>query len=173
MVGMESMAIHLMTQADLQDLQAMGNVSFREKTLNYFQARFERQMKGMEEVFIITIDGIAAGYCVLNLQPKYNVYKRLGIPEIQDLNILPQFRRRGAGRKIVEFCEKRALEKGFEQIGISFGLHSSYGAAQRLYVKMGYIPDGFGVTYDRAPVGAGEIRAVDDDLCLMMIKDLR
>ena len=50
--------------------------------------------------------------------------------------------------------------------------HSGFGAAQRLYCKLGYIPDGNGVTYDREAVRAGDMRAVDDLLCLMMVKAL-
>ena len=57
-------------------------------------------------------------------------------------------------------------------MGIGVGLYTSYGAAQRLYCKMGYVPDGNGVTYDRKLLAAGEFRPLDDQLCLMMIKDL-
>jgi hypothetical protein len=32
-------------------------------------------------------------------------------------------------------------------VGIGVGLHPSYNAAQRLYVKRGYIPDARGITY--------------------------
>ena len=37
---------------------------------------------------------------------------------------------------------------------------------------LGYVPDGSGATYDRLTVAGGEIRPVDDNLCLMMIKAL-
>ena len=58
-------------------------------------------------------------------------------------------------------------------MGISVALGASYGPAQRLYATLGYMPDGNGVTYDRMAVGFGEMRPVDDDLCLMMVKDLQ
>lgn len=57
-------------------------------------------------------------------------------------------------------------------MGIAFGLHSSYGAAQRLYIKLGYIPDGQGATYDRKQIAYGDFKPVDDDLCLMLMKAL-
>lgn len=170
---MESMAIHLMTQADLQDLRDIAVHMRSAKPIDYFETSLERQRVGKSAVFLAAVGKRKAGYCILNWQPKYGLYKKLEIPEIQDLNVLPEFRRQGIGRALIEHCEKTALQKGKDQIGISFGLHGSYGAAQRLYVKMGYVPDGYGVTYDRIAVSAGEIRAVDDDLCLMMIKDLR
>ena len=57
-------------------------------------------------------------------------------------------------------------------MGLAVGLHRSYGAAQRLYARLGYMPDGYGVTYDREAVVPGDFRAVDDELCLMMVKTL-
>ena len=52
------------------------------------------------------------------------------------------------------------------------GLHSSYGAAQRLYIRMGYVPDGAGVFYDNEPVGFGKMRPLDDNYTLKMTKAL-
>jgi hypothetical protein len=57
-------------------------------------------------------------------------------------------------------------------MGIGVGMPTSYGPAQRLYVKLGYIPDGNGINYDRQSIAFGEFRPVDDDLCLMMVKAL-
>lgn len=113
-----------------------------------------------------------AGYVVLNPAPGYSLFARLGIPELQDLNVLPGDRGRGLGAALVRACEDWARENGATQLGLAVGLDKSYGPAQRLYVRLGYMPDGFGVTYDRAPVNAGELRPVDDNLCLMMVKDL-
>lgn len=113
-----------------------------------------------------------AGYVILNHHPAYPPFIRLQIPEIQDLNVLPEYRRNGLGAKLVQACEAQARAQGAERIGLAVGLDRSYGPAQRLYVRLGYIPDGSGVTHDRQPVAPGAIHAVDDDLCLMMVKDL-
>jgi hypothetical protein len=40
--------------------------------------------------------------------------------------------------------ERTAIEHGKNIMGIGFGLTADYGAAQRLYPKLGYIPDGRG-----------------------------
>jgi hypothetical protein len=58
-------------------------------------------------------------------------------------------------------------------MGIGVGLHRAFGAAQRLYIRLGYIPDGNGITYDRLQIAPGEFRPVDDDLCLIMVKELK
>ena len=39
-----------------------------------------------------------------------------------------------------------------DHAGIGFGLYADYGAAQRLYIKRGYIPDGRGAHYGTSPV---------------------
>jgi GNAT superfamily N-acetyltransferase len=109
---------------------------------------------------------------MLNWQPQYQLYRRLDIPEIQDLNVLPAMRRNGVASAMIGFAEKLARENGRTQIGISFGPYPNYGPAQRLYIRLGYIPDGYGVTYDRVTVRPGESRPVDDSLCLMLVKDL-
>ena len=169
---MDDIVIQVAGQGDGEMLRQISCDMGTEKPLHYFEIGLERQAKGKSFTFVMSVGGQVIGYCLLNLAPKYKPYARLEIPEIQDLNVLPDYRRRGFGRQIITHCESVARERGFEQIGISFGLDSSYGAAQRLYVQMGYVPDGLGVTYDREFVRAGDIRAVDDDLCLMLIKDL-
>ena len=44
--------------------------------------------------------------------------------------------------------------------------------AQKLYIKMGYVPDGNGVTYKYQPVIPGDLYPVDDDLVIWLKKDL-
>jgi hypothetical protein len=54
--------------------------------------------------------------------------------------------------------------------GIGVGLYADYGAAQRLYVKRGYIPDGRGASWRDRPVLGGETVVADDDLALYFTK---
>lgn len=117
-------------------------------------------------------DGLVCGYAAVNWEPSYSLFARLNMPELQDLNVLPDARGHGLGAMIVVACEALARERGCEQMGLAVGLTRSYGAAQRLYVRAGYLPDGYGVTYDREAIIVGRDYPVDDDLCLMMVKDL-
>lgn len=142
------------------------------KEPGYFERCIEEQEAGRREILIANAEGTDIGYGMLNRQPQYSLYKRLGMPEIQDLNVIPEARRQGAGKALIGALEDIARGLGYKQIGISVGLHADYGPAQRLYVKLGYVPDGLGVTYDRVAVAVGEIRPVDDNLCLMMVRDL-
>lgn len=150
-------------------VEEMGQI----KDVGYFERQMEYQDKGMRQVLITCYEGQEVGYGILNWQPKYAFFKKLGIPEIQDLNVLSAYRKRGIATGLIEWCEAQARERGHKQMGISVGLSSSFGPAQILYVKLGYIPDGNGVTCDRQHIAHGEIRPVDDQMCLMMVKDLK
>lgn len=133
----------------------------------YFEHALERG-----QIFLAHEDGILCGFCVLNWQPRYSLYKKLGIPEIQDINVLPHHRRKGIATALIERCENKAKAKSCEYIGISVGLTKDFGPAQILYAKCGYMPDGNGVTYDRKGVQSGKPYSMDDDLALMLIKAL-
>ncbi len=123
-------------------------------------------------LFIIESQDEVVGYGILNWAPKYAYFMAENIPEIQDISVLPEFRNRGLASYLIAHCEDLAREKGCAMIGLGVGLNARFGAAQRLYAKLGYMPDGFGVTYDRQGVAAGEFKPVDDQLCIMMVKSL-
>jgi GNAT superfamily N-acetyltransferase len=142
----------------------------------YYVLQYEFQQKGEREL-LVAWDGVGedrrvAGYIVYNRRPKYAMFRKLGIAELQDLIVHPDYRRQGVGRMMIKHCEDLARDEGAEHVGIGVGLDPSYGAAQQLYVRMGYVPDGNGVSYDRMPVGKGEMRPIDDDLSLLMVKGL-
>ena len=109
------------------------------------------------------------GYVVLNHQPVYGPYARMGVAEIQDLFVLPEFRRDGVATALIQHCEEQVET---DMTGICVPVSPLFGPAQRLYFKLGYEPDGNGVTYDRAPVEHGSMVRLDDGLCLMMVKRL-
>jgi GNAT superfamily N-acetyltransferase len=150
----------------------MTSVLGKAQDTDYFDQCLDLQSQDKRAVLIVSVGGTDAGYAMLNWTPKYAPFKKLGIPEIQDLNVIPAFRQRGIATDFIKHCEDEARQKGYEEMGIAFGLHSSYGAAQRLYIKLGYIPDGQGATYDRKQIAYGDFKPLDDDLCLMLIKAL-
>lgn len=78
-------------------------------------------------------------------------------------------RKMGIGNALMEAAEKLALEQ-YGIVGIGVGLYESYGSAQRMYAKGGYIPDGRGVMYEGRPVLPGAHVCVDDDLNLYFTK---
>lgn len=160
------------TKQDIPTLRMMAEDIGKPFEIDYFENCLELQNKGERDVLIAYSGEAPVGYAMLSWSPKYAPFKRLGIPEIQDLNVLRAQRRQGFATQIIEWCEDKARKKGKDMMGIGFGLHSSYGPAQRLYVRLGYVPDGEGANYDRKQIAFGDFKPVDDDLCLMLIKDL-
>ena len=151
------------TYADILLLNriAVGMQGYKEK------GYFERCLKE-RRVFIAG----EAGYVQLNMRPNYDGFRSRNIPEVQDLAVLSEFRNRGIGRSLVAHCENIVREEGGTLLGLGVGLTHSFGPAQRLYVKMGYIPDGLGIAYDDVPARSGEMKPVDDLLTLKMVKFL-
>lgn len=168
----EPIAIRIAGEEDIPGMESIARAVSSHKEDGYFERALAEQAEGKRVVLVGLIEGRIAGFGMLNWHPGYAPFRHMDIPEIQDLNTDPAFRRRGLAGAIISACEELAREKGCSQMGIGVGLYAGYGAAQRLYVRRGYIPDGAGVVYDRAPVRPGEIRPVDDDLNLMMMKDL-
>ena len=139
-------------------------------------ATFERylsdQRAGTRACLVATLDAQLAGYVTLNWTPHYPALAAAGIPEIQDLNVLPAFRRRGIATRLLDRAEALAGARS-DFVGIAVGLHPGYNAAQCLYVRRGYIPDGSGVTYRNRYVPEGAQVVLDDDLLLHLTLRVR
>lgn len=139
---------------------------------NYFERCLEQQEAGKRSVLVLREDGQIRGYVHIIWQPVYAPFRKFGIPEIEDLLIDPDHRGRGFGKTLLGFCEEQARRAGKKEIGLGVGLYGAYGPAQRFYVSHGYIPDGNGIVYESTPVAPGEIRPVDDFLCLKLTRKL-
>lgn len=157
-------------QADEGDIQLLYQfyAAIQKYDEGYFEAVFDKDCI----LLVAEKENQIVGFGLLNFEPKYNFYQKLGIPEIQDVNVLPQYRQQGIATALIESFENLARDQDAEYIGISVGLTNDFGPAQRLYCKLGYIPDGNGITYDREFVDPGQSVNVNDDLCLMMVKKL-
>jgi GNAT superfamily N-acetyltransferase len=66
---------------------------------------------------------------------------RLGVPEIQDVFVVPERRRRGTAAQLTDAAEQEAHVRGWDAISLSV---SQYGnvAARELYAKLGYADAG-------------------------------
>jgi GNAT superfamily N-acetyltransferase len=113
------------------------------------------------------------GYGSLLWTATYSPFRDTAIPEIQDLVVAEGQRRKGVGTRLIRALEQRARSHRCSHVGLAVGLHSDYGPAQRLYVRLGYTPDGCGMTWRKARVSGGSQVTVDDDLVLWLVKSLR
>ncbi|HEY2171241.1 MAG TPA: GNAT family N-acetyltransferase [Candidatus Angelobacter sp.] len=136
-----------------------------------YQRYLAEQAAGSRLCFVATVNRQFAGYVTVNWAPPYPPFADQKIPEIQDLNVVPPFRRRGIGTRLLDRAEEEAAIRA-RVVGIGVGLHPGYNVAQRLYVKRGYIPDGRGITYHNRYVEEGMKVVLDDDLVLHLTKTI-
>jgi GNAT superfamily N-acetyltransferase len=142
------------------------------RELRSFEEKLTAHRRGERVVLVGTVDGEVAGHGTLVWWPVYPPFRAGRIAEIQDLVVAPRFRRRGLATAIILEAERRASERT-DRIGIGFGLHAGYGAAQQLYVRLGYVPDGRGVSVHGQFPAEGQVVLLDDELVLYLTKPLR
>lgn len=112
-----------------------------------------------------------AGYLIIRWRSADPPFAANDIPEIGDFNVLPQARRHGAGKALMEEAERRAGQRS-AVVGVGVGLYVDYGTAQRMYVRRGYVPDGAGVVIDGVSATPGTMIRLDDSPALMFTKRL-
>ncbi len=116
--------------------------------------------------------GAAIGYINIYPNSQWGAFAGKGLPEIVDFGVLETYRRRGIGMKLMDAAEKIASEYA-DTVYLGVGLHSGYGAAQRMYIRRGYLPDGSGAWYRDAVCPPYGECLNDDDLVLYLSKKLR
>jgi GNAT superfamily N-acetyltransferase len=136
-----------------------------------FEQYLQEQVSGTRQFWLAFDQDQFAGYVTLNWQSQYQPFREKNIPEIMDLNVLPNFRERGIGSTLLEAAENEAFVKS-NVVGIGVGLYPGYGNAQKIYVKRGYIPDGLGVTYNYERVEPGNSVMLEDDLVLWFTREI-
>ncbi len=145
------------------------------------EAQFERYLAEQEAGTRVTrfafVGDVFAGYLFagyLNVlwHSKYPAFADERIPEINDFNVLPTAQRHGIGTALMDEAEWVIAARS-PVAGVGVGMAAGYGAAQRLYVRRGYVPDGRGLMTHERPVVEGESVRVDDDLVLYFTKRLR
>jgi GNAT superfamily N-acetyltransferase len=135
--------IRRMTPAHIDALTAA--FALWNKPLDQYARYFEENQRGTRITLVGYVDGDLAGYGNLLWQSDYEPFIESGIPEINDLNTLEPYRRRGLASSIIAECERIAKEAGNPIIGIGVGQTPDYANAQRLYPQLGYVYDGRGV----------------------------
>jgi GNAT superfamily N-acetyltransferase len=151
--------------------QAFRNIGLH-KSVHQFEQYLEEQQQSIRQCWVAHVDGRFAGYVTLHWNPLYSGIAGKGVPEIQDLNVLPSYRRQGIATRLLDRAEQSSAARA-ASVAVGVGLHPGYNAAQRMYAQRGYIPDGLGVTYEDRFVEAGELVRFDDELVLHLIKPLR
>jgi GNAT superfamily N-acetyltransferase len=166
-----NLLIRQLQHADIAPMVAAFAALGWDKPVSLYERYLAEQSAGARVVHLAFADGMFAGYVTVLWQSHYPPFREAGIPEINDFNVLPLFRRQGIGGRLMDAAEQTIAGRS-AVVGIGVGLYADYGAAQRMYVRRGYVPDGRGVTYDNVPVVPGASVPVDDDLVLWFTKQL-
>ncbi|SDC76895.1 Ribosomal protein S18 acetylase RimI [Paenibacillus sp. CF095] len=142
----------------------------KHRTDEYYERCLEENESGICVTLIALVNHTVAGICHLKYESDYPYFYNHQIPEVNALDVFPEFRKHGIATRLVDELESIARIK-YKRIGIGVGLFKDYGIAQRMYYKRGYVPDGNGVIYNGREVLPGEMVRVDDDLNLFFIKE--
>ncbi|WP_145053018.1 GNAT family N-acetyltransferase [Paenibacillus xylanexedens] len=138
---------------------------------NYFAKCLEENVQGKRVTLMAFHNEGLAGACHLLHHSEYPFFSHENIPEINDLNVFPEFRRKKIGSALLDEMEKIAA-RDYTRIGLGVGLYQDYGNAQRMYTQRGYVMDGKGIMYNNVQVVPGQPVMVDDELLLYLVKDL-
>jgi len=136
------------------------------------EMRLAHAKDGRAVAFAAVWDGIPVGYVSVYDGAIHGPYAGCGYPEIVDFNVLERYRQRGIGSALLDVCEAFARETS-DIVTLGVGLHCGYGAAQRLYVKRGYVPDGSGVWSENVTAEPYTMVENGDGLVLYMAKQLK
>jgi GNAT superfamily N-acetyltransferase len=168
----DDLSITQICYQDIEDL--VKNFTFPwdtpEKTREKWGQYFDGHQKKSRTVAIVKFHNKIAGYGSLIYQSECPFF--VNIPEIGDVWIDESHRGMGCGTALIQWLEAHAKKLGYNEIGIGVGLYADYGNAQKLYVKLGYTPDGNGVTYQCKKTVPGNSYPLDDDLILWLKKPL-
>lgn len=146
----------------------LGKQSIINNYFNYCRV----QEKGKTYIFSAEYDGKIVGYSKLKTQSTTGPFAGKSIPEIVDFTVFLEYQGRGFGNKILDVTEQ-AASKISNTISICIGLHQGYGAAQRIYARRGYIPDGSGVWFMGTPLEKYKNCCNNNELVIYLSKELQ
>ncbi len=157
-----------------QDIQPIARAFAQlgwDKPATQYTRYLAEQNAGTRVCLVATVDGDFAGYVNVLWQSDYAPFRAASIPEVADFNVLPHYRRRKIGTRLMDQAEACIAQRS-TIAGIGVGMYPDYGAAQRLYVLRGYVPDGRGLTYGARILQPMEPAINDDALALYLTKQL-
>lgn len=169
---MENLTLTPLNESDLDEIANAFKLIGWHKPKSIYVKYLQEQSDQVRSVVVAKMNNQFCGYVTLKWHSTYSNFIEKHIPEIVDLNVLPNYRNQGVGTQLIKKCEGLVKEKGVNTIGIGVGLIADYGNAQRLYFQLGYKPDGKGLHYQNRSIQYGENVIADDDLVIYFTKKL-
>ncbi len=166
---MTGITIRRMTADDERSINAALRAMGWQERPGLYRRYVAEEEQGLRLTFMAERGGAALGYVTLILRPESGPFAGRGWPEVADFNVFEPYRRQGVGTALMDAAESAAAAYA-DTVTIGVGLHAGYGAAQRMYVRRGYVPDGSGVWYGGRPLEPYAPCVNDDDLVLYFSK---
>lgn len=159
--------VHALHQANRPDIYRKTNVPLGED-------EFFKMCDDPHEIMLCAVrDGKILG--LARTVMRGNAGDAVTLPRVravmEELAVLPQAQGMGVGSALMDAVEALAAETS-DTVCLGVGLHSGYGAAQRMYVLRGYVPDGSGVWYEGHVLEQYVPCVNDDELNLFLSKKL-
>lgn len=168
----EKLTVRNMETADAQIFTDEFTAQGWHPEVSDYLSRLSDQAEGKCVALTAVYEGNLAGYVYVYLQADGGPFRGKSWPIIVDFNVLKKYQRKGIGSRLMDAAEQVAGQYA-DTVCLGVGLCDSYGTAQRMYVKRGYIPDGSGVWYqDQQCIQYETVCTVDDDLILYFYKSL-
>jgi ribosomal protein S18 acetylase RimI-like enzyme len=164
--------IRLLDSQDIPPIaKAFEQLGWDKPASQYERYLTEQELK-IRDVYVAFVEEQFAGYLTICWTSSYEPFHKEGIPEIVDFNVLPKYRRQRIGTQLMDRAENE-IAKRYPIAGIGVGMTPDYGAAQKLYILRGYVPDGRGLVYRGHFITYGEEIIIDDRIALYLTKKLK
>ena len=169
----DDLVIRNMEEADAQTLTDAYAAQGWHPDIAVYHMRLKDQAEGRCVALTAVYRGQPAGNVYVYMAPHDGPFKGKPWPEIHDFSVLEKYQRKGIGNRLMDAAEQIAGQYA-DTVCLGVGVCGSYGSAQRMYIKRGYIPDGSGVWYQGKQCVQYETSCtVDDDLILFLSKKLK
>lgn len=172
----DKIAVRRMRAEDLRLIETAED-NWSQDAEEYFQRQLARQEKGLCAALTAFCDGQLAGYVFLFWKCQWGGLRNRDIPSIVDLFVFEKYRKNGVATALLDTAESMASQYS-DRIYLDVPVNNQHGAAQRLYIKRGYVPDGNGIYYDPDSDGHCVVCSADveymnnDNLTLCLVKAL-
>jgi len=141
--------IRPMEEADLDSVMEIESASF---STPWSRASFGNLLgRDDASLWVAAVDGNVVGYAV--------VWYVLREAELGNLAVATAWRRRGLGRRLLQWVLEKARRRGVERIYLE--VRASNRPAQALYEWHGFLPIGLRRRYYRAPVEDARVMCLD------------
>jgi len=104
---------------------AFKNIGWN-KPRSTYEMYLDEQDKNLRSIFVAKDNGGFCGYVTVKWKSDYQSFNLKKIPEISDLNVLPNFRKKGIGTKLIQACEDIVKKHGHQKPQFQTQHHRQY-----------------------------------------------